>query len=103
MTQNNRMQFDILTLFPALLDGPFSESILGKAIDKGLLQVRAHNLRDWAEGKHQVTDDTPYGGGDGMVMKVEPVARALADLKQKNPQSRVLLMSPLIGQRPVRA
>lgn len=88
------MQFDILTLFPALLDGPFSESILGKAIDKGLLQVKAHNLRDWAEGRHQVTDDTPYGGGDGMVMKVDPVARAVAELKQQQPQSRVLLMSP---------
>ena len=87
------MQFDILTLFPALLDGPFSESILGKAIDKGLLRVKAHNLRDWAEGKHQVTDDTPYGGGDGMVMKVEPVARALADLKQQTPKSRVRITS----------
>jgi len=88
------MQFDILTLFPALLQGPFSESILGKAVDKGLIRVNLHNLRDWAEGKHQVTDDTPYGGGDGMVMKVEPVARALADLKRKSPESRILLMSP---------
>lgn len=88
------MQFDILTLFPAMLEGPLSASILGKAIDKGLVNVHLHNLRDWAEGRHQVTDDSPYGGGDGMVMKVEPVARALADLKQQRPQSRVLLMSP---------
>ena len=88
------MRFDILTLFPALLEGPFSESILGKAVEKGLLVVKAHNLRDWAEGKHQVTDDTPYGGGDGMVMKVDPVARALAQLGQQAPKSRVLLMSP---------
>ncbi len=88
------MQFDVLTLFPAMLEGPLSASIIGKAIDKGLITVDQHNLRDWAEGKHQVTDDTPYGGGDGMVMKVEPVASALADLKEKRPGSRVLLMSP---------
>jgi tRNA (guanine37-N1)-methyltransferase len=88
------MQFDILTLFPAMLEGPLAASILGKAIDKGLLTVNLHNLRDWAKGKHLVTDDTPYGGGDGMVMKVDPVARALSELKQQSPQSRVLLMSP---------
>lgn len=88
------MHFDILTLFPAMLEGPLSVSILGKAVDKGLISVDLHNLRDWAEGKHQVTDDTPYGGGDGMVMKVEPVARALDELKQQRPESRVLLMSP---------
>ncbi|MGK2907231.1 MAG: tRNA (guanosine(37)-N1)-methyltransferase TrmD [Desulfuromonadales bacterium] len=88
------MQFDILTLFPAMLEGPLTASILGKAIDKGLLGVNLHNLRDWAEGRHLVTDDTPYGGGDGMVMKVDPVARALSELKEKHPHSRVLLMSP---------
>ena len=88
------MQFDILTLFPAMLEGPLTASILGKAIDKGLLSVNLHNLRDWAEGRHLVTDDTPYGGGDGMVMKVDPVARALSELKEKHPHSRVLLMSP---------
>lgn len=88
------MQFDILTIFPAMLEGPLTASILGKAVDKGLLAINLHNLRDWAEGRHQVTDDTPYGGGDGMVMKVDPVAAALADLKAKSPQSRVLLMSP---------
>ena len=88
------MRFDILTLFPAMFDGPFQASILGKAVDKGLITVNLHNLRDWAEGRHQVTDDTPYGGGDGMVMKVDPIALALADLKKQIPQSRVLLMSP---------
>lgn len=88
------MHFDILTLFPAMLEGPLQASILGKAVEKKLLSVRLHNLRDWAEGRHQVTDDTPYGGGDGMVMKVEPVARALGSLKEQRPESRVLLMSP---------
>ena len=88
------MRFDILTLFPAMLEGPLTASILGKAVDKGLLTVNLHNLRDWAEGKHQVTDDTPYGGGDGMVMKVDPIASALSALKEQSPHSRVLLMSP---------
>jgi tRNA (guanine37-N1)-methyltransferase len=88
------MNFDILTIFPAMLEGPLAASIIGKAADKGLIDINLHNLRDWAQGKHQVTDDTPYGGGDGMVMKVEPVAAALSELRANNPESRVLLMSP---------
>ncbi len=88
------MKIDILTLFPGLFTSPFSESILGKAQERGLLSVRSHFLRDWAEGKHKVTDDTPYGGGDGMVMKPEPVARALNDLRQAEPAAKVLLMTP---------
>jgi tRNA (guanine37-N1)-methyltransferase len=88
------MRFDVLTLFPGMLASPFAESILGKAADKALIDIRAHNLRDWAEGKHLTTDDTPYGGGDGMVMKVDPVARALNDLRRQTPGSRVLLMTP---------
>jgi tRNA (guanine37-N1)-methyltransferase len=88
------MKFDILTIFPDMLEGPLTASILGKAADKGLIEINLHNLRDWAEGKHQVTDDTPYGGGDGMVMKVEPVASALSELRKKRSKSRVLLMSP---------
>lgn len=88
------MIFDVLTLFPAMFESPLQESILGRAAKQGLLTVQAHNLRDWAEGKHQVTDDTPYGGGDGMVMKPEPVARAVADLKRRSPRAKVLLMTP---------
>ncbi|MEJ2698376.1 MAG: tRNA (guanosine(37)-N1)-methyltransferase TrmD [Desulfuromonadales bacterium] len=88
------MKFEILTLFPAMFDSPFSGSILGRAVENGLIEIVAHNLRDWAEGRHKVTDDAPYGGGDGMVMKPEPVARALADLKKDNPAARVLLMTP---------
>lgn len=88
------MNFDILTIFPAMLEGPLAASIIGKAADKGLIDINLHNLRDWAQGKHQATDDTPYGGGDGMVMKVEPVAAALSELRANNPESRVLLMSP---------
>ncbi len=88
------MKFDILTIFPDMLEGPLTASILGKAADKGLIDINLHNLRDWAAGKHQATDDAPYGGGDGMVMKVEPVSSALLELKGKSPGSRVLLMSP---------
>lgn len=88
------MKFDVLTLFPHMFDSPFAESIIGKAVDKGLITIEAHNLRDWAQGRHQVTDDTPYGGGAGMVMKVEPIYRALHSLKQRQPAAKVLLMSP---------
>lgn len=88
------MIFDVLTLFPGMFASPLQESILGRAIKQELLQVRAHNLRDWAEGKHQTTDDTPYGGGDGMVMKPEPVARAVVEVKRQSPNAKVLLMTP---------
>jgi tRNA (guanine37-N1)-methyltransferase len=88
------MIFELLTLFPALCDSPFADSILGKAVDKGLIDISAHNLRDWAEGRHQITDDSPYGGGDGMVLKPEPVARALDELRSRGPRPRVLLMTP---------
>ncbi|MEZ4485233.1 MAG: tRNA (guanosine(37)-N1)-methyltransferase TrmD [Syntrophotaleaceae bacterium] len=88
------MIFELLTLFPGLCASPFADSILGKAVDKGLIHIAAHNLRDWAEGRHQVTDDTPYGGGDGMVMKPEPVALALDELRARQPRARVLLMTP---------
>jgi tRNA (guanine37-N1)-methyltransferase len=88
------MIFDVLTLFPGMIVSPFADSILGKAVDKGLIRINAHYLRDWAEGKHKVTDDAPYGGGDGMVMKAEPVARALQSLREQQPPARVLLMTP---------
>jgi len=77
-----------------MIASPFAESILGKAADKALIEIRAHNLRDWAEGKHLTTDDTPYGGGDGMVMKIDPIARALQALRRETPGSKVLLMTP---------
>ncbi len=88
------MIFDVLTLFPGMFVSPLQESILGRAIKQKLLQVRTHNLRDWAAGKHLSTDDAPYGGGDGMVMKPEPIARAVAELKLKSPDAKVLLMTP---------
>ncbi|MCD6527425.1 MAG: tRNA (guanosine(37)-N1)-methyltransferase TrmD [Desulfuromonas sp.] len=88
------MNFDVVTLFPEMFESPFAGSIIGKAVSKGLVQITAHYLRDWAEGRHQVTDDPPYGGGDGMVMKPEPICRAIASLKEQRPGAKVLLMSP---------
>lgn len=89
------MKIDVLTLFPGMFEGPLRESILGRAISGGLLSVVVHDLRDYARDKHKVTDDAPYGGGGGMVMKPEPIFRAVKSLSRggKEP-SRVLLLSP---------
>ncbi len=71
------MIFEILTIFPGMFSSPLEESIVGKARDRGLIQVRVHNIRDFATDKHQMTDDRPFGGGEGMVMKPEPIVGAL--------------------------
>ena len=91
------LRVDILTLFPAICEGPLGESILKRAREKGLLDIRTHNLRDWAEGKHAITDDTPYGGGQGMVMKCEPIFAAVESLKAASDPAhppRVIYLSP---------
>jgi tRNA (guanine37-N1)-methyltransferase len=88
------MRFDILTLFPDMFSSPFQESILGKAVERGLLQIRTVNIRDFSLDKHQVVDDTPYGGGQGMVMKVEPIARAIESIKSQNPSAPVIYLTP---------
>jgi tRNA (guanine37-N1)-methyltransferase len=71
------MHFDILTLFPGLFDGVFEESIVKRAREAGLMTIALHNIRDYATGRHRVTDDTPYGGGGGMIMKPEPIFAAV--------------------------
>lgn len=71
------MRFDIFTLFPAMFDGPFGDSIIKRAVEAGQLEIHVHNIRDWAEGRHRITDDYPYGGGGGMVMKPEPIFAAV--------------------------
>jgi tRNA (guanine37-N1)-methyltransferase len=71
------MRFDIFTLFPAMFDSPFAESIIRRAIDAGLLSLHTHNIRDYATDKHKITDDYSFGGGGGMVLKPEPVFRAV--------------------------
>jgi tRNA (guanine37-N1)-methyltransferase len=85
---------EILTLFPSMVSGYVGESILGKAQERGKLSVTATDIREYAEGKHRVTDDTPYGGGAGMVMKVEPLVAAIEAARARHPGARVLLMSP---------
>jgi tRNA (guanine37-N1)-methyltransferase len=88
------LQAEILTLFPAMVQSYLSESILGKAADKGLILVRAVDIRQYAQGKHRQTDDVPYGGGGGMVMKIEPLVAAIEDARRRLPNAKVFLMSP---------
>jgi len=88
------MRFDILTLFPNMFSSPLHESILGKAIEKGFIRIQTVNIRDFALDKHQVVDDTPYGGGQGMVMKVEPIARAIESVKSQNPSAWTIYLTP---------
>lgn len=90
------MHFDILTLFPPMFDSPLEESMLGKAVERGLVSVSVHNIRDCATDKHHVTDDVPYGGGGGMVMKPEPIFRAVEAILGDDDNSRtgIILLSP---------
>lgn len=86
------MRIDLLTLFPAMLDGLLGESIIGKARERGHLDLRIHNLRDWSTDKHKTADDRPFGGGAGMVLKPEPVFAAIEQLR--TPGSRTIYLSP---------
>ena len=88
------LSVEVLTLFPRMIAAPLEESILGKARDKGLLRVQVTDIREHAEGKHRVTDDVPYGGGAGMVMKPEPLVSAIEAAKAREPAAHVVLMSP---------
>ena len=98
------MRIDILTLFPEMFQGPLSESLLKKAQEKGLLSLNTIDIRDFTTDKHKTADDTPYGGGAGMVMKVEPITKALSRVAGR--ESRVVLMCPtgkLLSQEKVKA
>jgi len=86
------MQIDILTLFPEMFQGPLTESLLKKAQEKGLLSLKTISLRDFTTDKHKTADDTPYGGGAGMVMRIEPIARAKSKLQTS--KSKMILMCP---------
>ncbi len=88
------LKIDILTLFPGMVSAPLSESILGKAQGAGLVQVTVTDIREHATGKHRVTDDAPYGGGAGMVMKPEPLVSAIEAARARLPGAKVYLMSP---------
>ena len=88
------LSVEVLTLFPRMVAAPLEESILGKAREKGLLRVQVTDIREFADGKHRVTDDVPYGGGAGMVMKPEPLVAAIEAARSREPGARVILMSP---------
>jgi tRNA (guanine37-N1)-methyltransferase len=86
------VRIDIVTLFPGMVEPALSDSIVGRARARGIVDIRVHNLRDWAEGRHRVTDDTPFGGGGGMIMKPEPIARCVESLRVTG--ARVILLDP---------
>ena len=86
------LRIDILTLFPEMCLVPLGESMMKRAVEKGLVELHVHDLRDWAVGRHRKADDVPFGGGQGMVMKPEPFFAAVEDLRQ--PDTRVILMTP---------
>ena len=90
------MKFDIITIFPQIFDSYFSESIIKRAQKKGLIKINVHNLRDYASDKHRKVDDTPYGGGPGMILKAEPIYKSIKfikSLKSKNEKTRIILFS----------
>jgi tRNA (guanine37-N1)-methyltransferase len=87
------MRFEVLTIFPDLLTTPLQEGILKRAIQADQIRVNLHNIRDWATDRHAMTDDRPFGGGEGMVMKPEPLAACLKDV-QTEKAGRVVLLSP---------
>ncbi len=88
------MRIDIITLFPEICRAPLSESMMKRAQEKGILELHIRNLRDWTTDKHHVVDDAPFGGGQGMVMKPEPIFAAVEDLRVENRKSKIVLMSP---------
>ena len=88
------MRVDVLTLFPGIFSGPLDQSILLKAREAGILSVEVHDLREFAKGKHRVTDEPPFGGGGGMVMKPEPIFSGVEALKGRFGPGRVVLLSP---------
>jgi tRNA (guanine37-N1)-methyltransferase len=88
------MRFDILTLFPDLFASFLRETIPGRAVAKGLIDIRLINIRSFAGGPHRLTDDRPYGGGDGMVMKAGPIFRAIQSVERVSHRSRIIFLSP---------
>lgn len=88
------VHIEILTLFPEFFDSPLRHSIIGRARAKGIIDIECVNLRDFALDRHQVTDDRPFGGGPGMVLKIEPLVRAIAWSRARRPDLRVILLSP---------
>jgi tRNA (guanine37-N1)-methyltransferase len=87
------LQFDVVTIFPAMFTPVFGQGVIGRAVERGALQLRAHDLRDYTHDRHRQVDDMPFGGGPGMVMKPEPVIEAVEAIRRRNP-GPVILMEP---------
>lgn len=88
------MRIDILTILPRLLEGPFSDSIMQRAQDKGHLNLKVHNIRDYSNDKHHKVDDYQYGGGAGMVLSIEPIAALIDELRTKRDYDEIIFMTP---------
>ena len=88
------MRIDIITCLPRLLESPFSDSILKRAVEKGLVTVKVHDLRDYSTNKHRTTDDYAFGGGAGMVMMIEPIDRCITHLRSERNYDDIIYMSP---------
>lgn len=88
------MRLDIISVLPELMESPFQTSILKRAVDKGLVEVHFHQIRDWSVGKHRQIDDEPYGGGAGMVMMVEPLDQCISELKESRNYDEIIYLTP---------
>jgi len=88
------MRIDILTLFPGIFEGPFSHSIIKRAMEKGIAEINLFDIREWSQSKHRNVDDYPFGGGAGMVMMIEPIALCIEELKSKTNYDEVIYLSP---------
>jgi tRNA (guanine37-N1)-methyltransferase len=87
-------RIDILTVVPGLLEGPFADSIVRRGIEKGLVDIQVHNIRDWSTDKHKKVDDVPFGGAAGMVMTIQPIADAIAALRAEREYAEVIYLTP---------
>lgn len=88
------MRIDILTIFPEMFDGPFSHSIIKRAVKKGLAEIHLHNIRNFSKSKHKNVDDYPFGGGAGMVMMIQPIADCIEQLKNERNYDAIIFMTP---------
>jgi tRNA (guanine37-N1)-methyltransferase len=88
------MRIDIITLFPEMFDGPFGHSIVKRAIDRGIVEIHLHNLRNWSTDKHKRVDDAPFGGKGGMLLKAQPIADCIDELKSQRQYDEVFYTSP---------
>lgn len=88
------MRIDIITIFPEMFQGPFTESIVKRALQKGLVEIHLHNLRDYTTDKHKKVDDYPFAGGAGMVMMIEPIDRCISQLKSERSYDEIIYLSP---------